>query len=591
MAKKVMLGNEAIARGAYEGGVKVGSAYPGTPSTETFEYLVQYKDSLYCEWAPNEKVALEVAIGAAFTGARSIVAMKHVGLNVAADPLMTVSYTGIKGGLVIVVADDPGMHSSQNEQDTRHYARLAKIPIIEPANAAEAKEFTKLAFELSEKFDTPVILRSTTRVSHSKGVVKLGERKESNIKIKFEKNPPKFVPIPLYGRKMHVKVEERYRKLQDYASDCIFNRVEETERKDIGIIACGVAYEYAKVVFSEYSILKLSLSFPFPDKLLKDFCSKYEKIFVIEELEPFIEEHIKSLGFSSVHGKDLLPICGELNPNLLMKAKATLIGTSYDIPQPKDFSLPPRPPVLCPGCPHRSTFYALKKFKPVVTGDIGCYSLAVFPPLETMDTIVCMGAGISAAHGMDKAGEPDKVVGVIGDSTFFHSGITGLLDIAYNKGKSTIVILDNRITAMTGHQDHPGTGKTLMGEKTKEVSIAEMAKACGVDYVREVDPLNFEELNKVLKEAIEYDGSSVVVAKSPCALLFKHDYSKYYKIDSEKCKRCGACLRIGCPAIEKVEDKTGKFKYTVRINSFLCNSCGLCQSLCKFDAISFVKEE
>lgn len=587
--KKVMLGNEAIARGAYEGGVKVGSAYPGTPSTETFEYMSVYKDSLYCEWAPNEKVAMEVAIGSAFTGARSIAAMKHVGLNVAADPLLTATYTGIKGGLVVVVADDPGMHSSQNEQDTRHYAKLGKMPILEPANADEARLFTKKAFELSEQFDTPVILRSTTRVSHSKGVVHMEDRVESDMEIKFEKNPSKFVPIPLYGRPMHVKVEKRYKDLQKYACNCPFNEVNYTDNKELGIIACGVVSEYAKVIFEGHSILKLGLSFPFPDDLLKEFCSKFDRVLVIEELEPIVEEHIKVLGFTNIHGKDVLPICGEFDPNVLKKAKAELAGNSFDIPEPKDFKLPPRPPVLCPGCPHRSTFYALKKHKTVITGDIGCYSLSVFPPLETMDTIVCMGGGFTVAHGMNIANNPQKAVGVMGDSTFFHSGITGMLNITYNQSDTTIMVLDNRITAMTGHQDNPGTGKTLQGDLVEEADIAEIARACKFKLVKEVDPLDFKALDATLKEAIEYKGPAFIVAKSPCALLEKQDYSKYFQIDQDKCKKCKACLKIGCPAIEKTPEGEKSFK--VQINPFNCNSCGLCESLCKFGAISFCQEK
>lgn len=583
-----MLGNEAIARGAYEAGVKVGSAYPGTPSTETFEYLVQYKDELYCEWAPNEKAALEMALGAAFTGARAIAVMKHVGLNVAADPLMTASYTGITGGLVIVVADDPGMHSSQNEQDTRHYARLAKVPLLEPANPSEAREMTKEAFVISEKFRTPVILRSTTRVSHSKGVVEQGPRRESPLPIQFQKDPSNFVAIPLYARSMHKKVEKRFAELQAFTSESPLNKMELFSDTELGIVTNSVAYEYVKVAFPETSVLKLSLSYPFPDTLLKDFCNRFKTILVVEELDPILEEHIRSLGFNNVHGKDLLPICDEYNPTLLYKARYQLQKKNYTMPAPRDFSLPARPPVLCPGCPHRSVFFELNKHDIVITGDIGCYSLAVLPPLKSMDTIVCMGGGFTLAHGMERAGNQKKVVGVMGDSTFFHSGLNGLLDIAYNKGLSTLIVLDNRITAMTGRQHHPGTGQTLMGEKTRDLSITDLAHSCGFDFAKEVDPLDFKALHTTIKAALDYDGPSLVVTKKPCALLFPHDYSRYYTIRQDTCKKCGICLKFGCPAIEKKEEADGSF--IIEINSFLCNSCALCKNQCPFEAIEFYQE-
>ncbi len=588
MEKRIMLGNEAIARGAYEAGVRVGSAYPGTPSTETFEYLVQYKDDLYCEWAPNEKVALEVALGASFTGARAMAVMKHVGLNVAADPLMTSTYTGIKGGLVIVVADDPGMHSSQNEQDTRHYARFAKIPILEPANPAEAKEMVKEGFHISEQFKTPVILRSTTRISHSKGIVELSERIESSQPVKFEKDPARFVPIPLYARPMHEKVEQRFLELQEYNSKSPLNRMEMGSDTDLGIVTSSVAYEYVKVAFPDTSILKLALSYPFPDSLIQDFCNRFKTILVVEELDPILEEHIKSLGFNNIHGKDVLPMCGEYNPNLLYKARQQLEKKNYTIPAAKDFALPPRPPVLCAGCPHRSVFFELSKHDVIITGDIGCYSLAVFPPLKAMDTILCMGGGFTVAHGMERAGNKQKVVGVMGDSTFFHSGITGLVNISYNHGLSTLIVLDNRITAMTGHQDHPGTGKTLMGERARELSITEIAKASGFEFAREINPLDFKELHNTVKAALEYDGPSLIVAKKECALLFAHDYSRYYYIDQEQCKKCKVCLKFGCPAIEKKAH--GQDEISIEINSFVCNSCGLCKNQCPFEAIHFHQE-
>ena len=475
----LLSGNEAIARGAYEAGVTVATGYPGTPSTEILEALVAYKDDVYCQWSPNEKTALEVAAGACLTGARCIVTMKHVGLNVAADPLMTLSYTGTVGGLVICVGDDPGMHSSQNEQDTRQFARFAKVPILEPADSQEALDFLRLGLELSEQFTTPVILRTTTCVSHSRTLVSTGPRVATGRQIRFEKDPPRFVPIPLWARQMRVKVEDRMHRLAEMANSTSANRIEWRDRT-LGIVTSGVTYQHVRDIFPQASVLKLGLSYPFPDALIRQFAAGVQRVVVIEETDDILEEHIKALGIAC-QGKGLVPAMGELTPSKLAQIRATLEGKALELPAPHALAadLPARPPVLCPGCPHRGVFYALAQCDVVVTGDIGCYALGVLKPLSRLDTILCMGAGITMAHGMDKAGEQRKVVGMVGDSTFFHSGVTGLLDIAYNRGKSTIIVVDNRTTAMTGHQDHPGTGKTLMGEPTGVASIEAIARACG----------------------------------------------------------------------------------------------------------------
>ncbi len=582
--KILLSGNESIARGAYEAGVTVAAGYPGTPSTEILENLVKYKDSgIYCEWAPNEKVALEMAAGAAMAGARAMATMKHVGLNVAADPFMTLAYTGIKGGLLVVVADDPGMYSSQNEQDSRNYARFAKVPLLEPSDSQEAKEFVKLGLEISERFDIPVILRSSTRISHSKSVVTLGRREERKVEIAFEKNPQKYVTVPIYARRMRVRLDEKFKRLSQFVNTVECNRIIEGSDK-LGIITSGVAYQYVAEIFPDASILKLGMSFPFPDKLILDFASRVEKVLVIEELDDFLEEHVKALGIKAI-GKELVPRIGELNPDILESVRAKLEGREAEVQsRSEEFDLPPRPPVMCPGCPHRGVFYALRRFKPVVVGDIGCYSLAVFPPLEMLDTIICMGAGISAAHGMDKAGAKGNIVGVLGDSTFFHSGITGLLDIAYNKGKSTIIVLDNRTTAMTGHQVHPGTGETLMGEKTQEVLVEDIARALGIRRIRTIDPYDLKETERILGEEINSDEASVVVSRRTCALLCRDQWEEPYRIDPELCRMCRRCLNLGCPAIELTPDGN-----SIRINELLCIGCGMCEQVCPFKAI--VREE
>lgn len=575
---QLLSGNEAIARGAYEHGVRVATAYPGTPSTEILENVVKYKEDIYCEWAPNEKVAMEVAIGSAYGGVRSLVAMKHVGLNVAADPFMTLTYTGVNGGLVIVSADDPSMHSSQNEQDSRHYARFAKIPLVEPADSQEAKDYVGHALDISEKFDTPVLLRTTTRISHAQTVVDLGDREEKPVPEKFEKNPEKFVMTPAHAKKRHPIIEERLADLEEYANECELNRIE-WGNKDLGIITSSVAYNYAKEVFPKASILKLGLSYPLPMKKIKDFADQVDKIYVIEELDPFMEKEIKAAGIEVI-GKDKLPICYELNTRIL---RENLLEEKMEDSEVVNEELPHRPPALCPGCPHRGAFYALNKLGVTVTGDIGCYALGVVPPLSAMDSIVCMGASVGNAHGMELAlGDNIKgdVVGVIGDSTFMHSGITGLIDIVYNRGVSTIVILDNRITAMTGHQDNPVTGKTLMGDKTVEVDLEKVCNAVGVkeDNIRLVDPYDLETTENVIKEELGKDEPSVIIARRPCVLLKSVKRQKPYSVDADKCKDCGLCLKMGCPALVKGEG-------SAKIDDYLCTGCGVCTEVCPFDAI------
>ncbi|MDR3233188.1 MAG: indolepyruvate ferredoxin oxidoreductase subunit alpha [Planctomycetaceae bacterium] len=589
--KLLLSGNEAIARGAYEAGITLAAGYPGTPSTEVLENVSEkYKDSIYAEWSPNEKVAFEVAAGACFSGARVITTMKHVGLNVAADPLMTLAYIGTVGGFVAVVADDPGMHSSQNEQDTRHYARFAKIPILEPSDSQEAKDFIKLGIQISEEYNTPVILRTTTRVAHSRSLVSVADRQESGKPVVFEKNPQRFVPIPAWARQMRLKVEERLKKLAAAAKICPANKVAWNNKK-CGIITSGIAYQYVREVFPDVSVLKIGMPFPFPDELIRDFAAQVEKILIVEELEDFLEEHIKALGIQC-EGKSVIPNIGELSPDVLDKLKfengkwkTENSETNYSPSSilPSQLNLPVRPPVLCPGCPHRGIFYALGRLDVVVTGDIGCYSLGVAPPLSRLDTILCMGGGVSVAHGIDKAQrhntDKQKVVGIVGDSTFFHSGITGLLDVAYNKGSSTIIVVDNRITAMTGHQDNPGSGRTLMGEATGEASIEEIGKACGIKNIRTIQPRDIKTAVAVLKEATESPEPWLIVSKAPCPLHLRKPVGPVQYIEDAACKACGACLKLGCPALEK--QSTGK----VRVNTLLCAGCEMCKTVCPAKAV------
>ena len=581
-SRALLSGNEAIARGAWEAGVTVATGYPGTPSTEILESARAYADDIYCEWSPNEKVALEVAAGACLTGARTIVTMKHVGLNVAADPLMTLAYIGTVGGLVVCVADDPGMHSSQNEQDTRHYARFGKVPILEPSDSQEAKDFVKLALEISETYTTPVLLRSTTRVSHSSGAVTLGERRPTVHIPGFQKNPQKFVPIPLYGRPMRARLEERLAALAVAANTSPTNRIEWGDRSQ-GIIAEGIAYQYVRELAPEASVLKIGWVWPFPDELLLTFAAGVRRLLIVEELDPILEEHVRSLGIAC-EGRSLVPGIGELSSDRL----AAALGKSVPTASFKtDADLPARPPVLCPACPHRGIFSALGKFDVVVTGDIGCYSLGVFPPLKRIDTILCMGAGISMAHGMQKADEKrtdksralPRAVGIVGDSTFFHSGITGLLDIAYNKGAATIIVVDNRITAMTGHQEHPGTGRTLQGEDTITATVEDFGRACGIKNIATVDPYDLKEATETIRKALESEEPWLIVARSPCPLYTKKSVGPARRVDKELCKKCKACLRLGCPAIEWANDE-------IRVNELLCGGCTLCEQVCKEGAIA-----
>ena len=573
--KKIMLGNEAVARGLYEAGVRLVSSYPGTPSTEVTEAAAKY-DEIYAEWAPNEKVALEVALGAAIGGGRSFVGMKHVGLNVAADPLFITSYTGVNGGMVIGVADDPGMHSSQNEQDSRHYAIAAKLPMVEPSDSGECLEFTKLAYEFSEKFDTPFILRLNTRVSHSQSIVETSDRVEVEVK-PYEKDAAKHVMMPGNARPRHVVVEKRLNTLREFAENCPFNKVIENPGAKIGIITSGPSFNYALEAFGDTaSYLKLGLVNPLPEKLLKDFTEKYETVYVIEELDPVIESHCKALGLN-VHGKDILPLCGEFSQELLSKLLLGKEPECYSL----DENIPVRPPVLCPGCPHRGVFYLFNKLKLYVSGDIGCYTLGAAKPLGGMDTTLCMGASVSALHGFNKIRhEEHKSVAVIGDSTFMHSGITGLVDIVYNKGFSTVVVVDNSITGMTGHQQNPCTGFTLKGEKVYGILIENIAKAVGVpeEHIRIVDPNDLAETEKVLREELASDTPSVVICRRPCALLKYVKHNPPLVIDHDKCVGCKACMKIGCPCISVKDGKAS-------IDQTLCNGCGLCTQMCRLGAI------
>ena len=572
MKKKLMLGNEAVANGAIDAGTRVVSSYPGTPSTEITEEIVKNSD-LYCEWAPNEKVALEVSIGASFAGARAMSCMKHVGLNVAADPLFTVAYTGVNGGLVVVVADDPGMHSSQNEQDSRFYARSAHVPMLEPSDSQEAYDFTRRAFELSEQFDTPVILRMTTRVSHSQSMVERRTPDEPALK-EYAKNIAKYVMMPAQARGRHIEVEKRDNTIREYADTLDINRMELRDTK-IGIICSGCVYQYVREALPDASILKLGMVFPLPQCLIREFSEKVDTLYVVEELEPFFENQIKVMGIKC-KGKELFGLQGELS---MRKIKEKIIGEKPETafkPEP----LPMRPPVLCPGCPHRAVFYVLNKLKLNVMGDIGCYTLGAIAPLNAIDACVCMGASVGMAHGMEKArGEEAaaKTVAVIGDSTFVHSGITGLVDIIYNRGTSTVILLDNSITGMTGHQQNPSTGKDIRGTEAPQLDFVKLFEAIGVKNIRVVDPFDLKAFEKAVKEETARREASVIIAKRPCALLDKTQH-KPYAIDSDKCKRCSLCMKLGCPAIQRSGDD-------IVIDSALCNGCTLCAGVCPFGAI------
>ena len=569
--KKLLSGNEAIARGAYEANVKVATAYPGTPSTEILESITQYPE-IKAQWSPNEKVALEVAIGASLAGARALVAMKHVGLNVAADPWMTLSYTGVNGGLVLVSADDPGMHSSQNEQDNRYYAKMAKVPLLEPTDSQEAKDFVGVAFKLSETFDTPVLLRTTTRVAHSKGPVTTGEYRWTPL-VPYAKEPQKWVTVPAYARLRHLFVEARLEDLADWSWKSGLNHLEFRD-KTIGVITSGVAYQYVREALPEASILKLALTYPLSEKQIRLFAEQVEKLYVIEELDPFLEEQIAAWGIP-VTGKAIIPRTGELSVQLIQKA--------FGLPQPTHINIPPtlasRPPVLCAGCPHRASLYALKRLGLKVTGDIGCYTLGALPPLAALDSCVCMGASIGMASGMALADQnyAGNTVAVIGDSTFLHTGIQGILDAVYNGTNTTVIILDNRTTAMTGHQDHPGTGVTLNQTKTKAVNLSKLVEALGVEQVQVVDPLNQEKFKNAVEEALGFPGPAVVIARRPCILKVKK-VATPYRVDPNRCDSCHTCIQIGCPALSVAGCH-------VAINQSACVGCSLCAQICPQGAI------
>ena len=566
--KKLMLGDFAVARGAWEAGVHVATAYPGTPSTEITEELARYED-VYSEWSPNEKVAMEAGIGASFRGARAIVSMKHVGLNVALDPLFTAAYTGVNGGLVVAVADDPSVFSSQNEQDTRLTAVSAQVPVLEPSDSQEAKEFAKAAFEFSETYDTPVILRMTTRVAHSQSLVELGERETVPLK-PYKKNIAKYVMMPANARQRHADVEDRMARMSGDADTSPFNRVERG-KGEIGIICSGGVYQYVKEALPDADVLKLGLVYPLPYRLIADFARSVKRCIVAEELAPHIETLVKAHGIA-VEGKNVFPRCGEFSANLI---RERVLGAP---PAPKPADVPGRPPVLCAGCPHRGVYYILSKLKLTVLGDIGCYTLGAVQPLSAIDAVVCMGASVGMAIGFDKA-DPEchrHSVAVIGDSTFIHSGITGLIDAVYNKAKITLIILDNRTTGMTGHQNHPGTGRTIRNEETYELDLSEVCRAVGVRSVRTVNPNDLEETEAAIRASLAEEEVSVVIAKRPCVLLTKKRYYGYRT--NKNCRKCRMCMKLGCPAI--VSDADG-----ISIDISLCTECGLCRSVCKFDAI------
>ena len=572
--KQLYLGNEAVARGLYEAGVRVASAYPGTPSTEITEAAVKYPE-IDCEWAPNEKVATEAACGASIAGARSFCAMKHVGLNVAADPLFTMSYIGVNGGMMLAVADDPGMHSSQNEQDSRNYARAAKVPMLEPADSAECKEFTKLAYGLSEEYDTPVILRLTTRIAHSRSIVETEDRQDLPLK-EYQKDPAKNVMLPAFAKPKHEKVEARTQALIRYAETAPLNRVELNGSKT-GVITAGACYQYVKEAMGDtVNYCKLGLVWPLPEQLLKDFAAQCETVYVVEELDDFIENHCKALGLAVI-GKEKFPRCGEFSQKLVKKLLTGEEAKSVALEE----TIPVRPPVMCCGCPHRGVFYALKREKVYVSGDIGCYTLGASAPLSAMDACICMGASVSALHGYNKARGPEgekKAVAVIGDSTFIHSGITSLIDIAYNATNSVVIVLDNSITGMTGHQQNPTTGYNIKGDPAAAVDLEALCRAVGIRRVTVVDPYDLKEVTRVLKEELAAEEPSVIISRRPCALLKYVKHKPALKVEPEKCIGCKSCLGIGCPAISLREGKAV-------IDGTQCVGCGVCTTLCPKGAI------
>ena len=579
--KELMLGNKAVARGLYEAGVCVASSYPGTPSTETTEEAAKH-DEIYCEWAPNEKVAMETAFGASRAGKRSYCAMKHVGLNVAADPLFTISYTGVNAGMVILVADDPGMHSSQNEQDSRHYAIAAKLPMLEPSDSQEALDFTKKAYEISEQFDTPVFIKMCTRVAHSQSIVETGERADVPMK-EYVKDAAKYVMVPANAKKRHPIVEERTRKLIEFAETSELNRVEKGTDNKLGIITSSTCYQYVKEVFGDsVSVLKLGIINPLPEKLIKDFAASVEKLAVVEELDPIIENHCKVLGLE-VTGKDVFPLIDEFSQGLV----STALGGEEKPACSAIEGLPGRPPAMCSGCPHRGLFYTLSKNKCTVLGDIGCYTLGATPPLSAIDTTECMGASISSLHGFNKArGEESekKTVAVIGDSTFMHSGMTGLANIAYNQTNSTVIILDNSITGMTGHQQNPTTGKNLRGEPAGKIDLEALCRAMGFNRVRVVDPYDLAETDKAVKEELAAAEPSVIISRRPCALLKYVEKKPPIKVNPDKCRSCRACMQLGCPSISFKDGHA-------HVDNTLCFGCGVCSELCHFDAFETMEGE
>jgi indolepyruvate ferredoxin oxidoreductase alpha subunit len=577
LEKKIMLGNEAIARGAYEAGVKVSAAYPGTPSTEISENIAPYEE-IYAEWSPNEKVAMEVAIGASISGVRAMASMKHVGVNVASDPLYTASYCGVNGGLVLAAADDPGLYSSQNEQDTRCVARAAMVPVLEPSDSQEAKDFVKFAFEVSEKYDTPVIVRTTTRLAHSQGAVTMEERAVPQDK-EYARNPAKFVMMPGNAIGRHVYVEQRMKTLAEDGCGFDINRAEYRDTS-IGFITSGIPYQYVKEACPDASVLKLGMVHPLPKKLIEEFASKVEKLYIFEELEPVIEEQVKSWGIACT-GKELFTVQGEYSANMI---REKICGEHLGVKAPA--KVPARPPILCPGCPHRSVFSVLSRLGIHAAGDIGCYTLGAVAPLNVIDTTVCMGASISTLHGMEKARGKDYIknwVAVIGDSTFLHTGVNSLMNMVYNQGTGTVIILDNSTTGMTGHQDHAATGKTLKGETVPAISIYQLCQSMGIGHVAEVDAFDTKRLEQLVKEETARDAVSVIITKSPCVLLKGNVFPYKCRPDEAACKKCGMCLKPGCPALTKKADGT------IAIDDTMCNGCGLCGQLCKFGAIRRVE--